>query len=70
MATQNLKRENFLPHQDLSHDPLEPKATVLSMSYADPFWLALFQGKALLEEKTLKAELGESQPIVQVVAEK
>ena len=28
-------RRNFLPHWDLNHDPLEPKASELQMSYAD-----------------------------------
>ena len=27
----------FSTHQDLNHSPLEPKASVLLMSYADPF---------------------------------
>ena len=31
------KRGNFfLPHQDLNNGPLEPKASVLPMSYTDP----------------------------------
>ena len=26
----------FLPHLDLNHGPLEPRASVLPMSYSDP----------------------------------
>ena len=33
------ERGNFIPHQDLNHGPLEPIASVLTMSYADPFHL-------------------------------
>ena len=31
-----LKKRNFFPHQDLNHDPLKMKASVLPMSYTDP----------------------------------
>ena len=31
------ERGNFFsPHRDLNHGPLEPKASVLQMSYIDP----------------------------------
>ena len=33
-----IKREFFfLTHQDVNHGPLEPKSSVLPMSYTDPF---------------------------------
>ena len=33
------ERENFvIPHRDLKHGPLEMKASVLPMNYADFFW--------------------------------
>ena len=32
----NSKEDIFLPHLDLNHGPLEPKANALSMNHADP----------------------------------
>ena len=32
-----MKKEFFFHHQDLNHGPLELRASVLPMSYADPF---------------------------------
>ena len=37
----NTKEEKVLPHWDLNHGPLEPKASVLPMSYADPKYIIL-----------------------------
>ena len=31
----NERENSFLPHRDLNHGPLEPKASVLPMSYTD-----------------------------------
>ena len=36
ITIQKRKRNFFLPHRDLNHAPLELKASVLPMSYADP----------------------------------
>ena len=35
MASQKREKKIFLPRQDLKHDPLESKANVLLMSYAE-----------------------------------
>ena len=37
ITTQKRKRIFFIPHRDLNHCPLVPKASVLPMSYADPY---------------------------------
>ena len=42
IATQKWKRTNFLPHWNLNRGPLEPKACVLPMNNAEPFWISLF----------------------------
>ena len=46
ITTQKLKRTFFSPHQDLNHDFLEPKYSMLPMSYADPY--VLYLGKNYL----------------------
>ena len=42
------KSRKFSPHWDLNHDPLELKASVLPMSFADPqFYKDLFSNKLI-----------------------
>ena len=36
LHTQKMMKDNFLPQRDLNCGPLEHKASVLPMSYADP----------------------------------